>query len=201
MKNIIIVNTSGEFSCDCLEQIASGSNELIVNVDVGDVETAAVTIKVNGSTETLYSLTPNSENIIQFSSEIIPTGEGVTTIEYKDNFYDSPVILTFNFPENKVGEMVVKPINDLTYNVSYYKPNELDGIPIANETSLGIVKGGENVKIRENGTMYVNNEEFVVDDITNARIDEICNEESFGDDPDEAIVRPLTDEEINEICV
>lgn len=45
-------------------------------------------------------------------------------------------------------------------------------IGIANETKLGLVKGGDNVGIREDGTLYTNG--LGVEYITNTRIEEIC---------------------------
>ena len=44
---------------------------------------------------------------------------------------------------------------------------------VATEDSLGLVKGGDNVGIRETGQLYVD-QEAVASPITNLRIEEIC---------------------------
>lgn len=125
MKNFIIVNTVGEFSCDCLEQIGSGTNELSVNINVGNVEMATIAIMVDGKFVSSKDLTANSENIISLSSGMIPSGEGVTTIEYVDDLHNSAFVLTLNFIENRDGEMIVRKVSEWEYNIVYIQKSNI----------------------------------------------------------------------------
>ena len=119
-------------------------------------------------------------------NEIIEISEEDTEIQLEPDLYIGLEDLTFHFEDSVTvydeftvkqvssleGDLYLRQISDFHFELIVIVQNNTN-VPIATNSSLGVVMGGDNVGIRENGQMYAE-QEVVITPMTNSQIDEIC---------------------------
>ena len=70
------------------------------------------------------------------------------------------------------GNLFLSQKSNFSYELIQVVNENKTGVPIATDISLGVVKGGANVGIKSDGTMWT--EQEAVESITNLELDEIC---------------------------
>ena len=70
------------------------------------------------------------------------------------------------------GNLFLSQKSNFNYELIQVIAENKTGVPIATVVSLGVVKGGANVGIKSDGTLWT--EEHATESITNLELDEIC---------------------------
>ena len=115
----------------------------------------------------------------------------------KSKVYDALDMVFFN-NDSWVAKKVSMGVTP-TEGEYWFRYSDTSGLAkkkVATGTEAGLVKSGEEVKVRADGTMY---SEFHVGNLTNEMIDEICGEFGTSDETDYELY-PLSNDEIDAIC-
>lgn len=165
MKNTIVINAmNGSSTCELLSTVDSGENSLLLEIrsDLSNnpkIEIGEEEIKITGS-PFLYEVG---------STYYLGTGE--LTFRIVDDAHTGDYFHITKVAEVD-GNLFLNQISNFSYELLYVPAHNETGVPIATDISLGVVKGGSNVGIKPDGTMWVN--EKGIEAITNAELDEIC---------------------------
>lgn len=189
MKNILVINSLNGCACDLLSNIDDGTNSVALDIRSDilknpylEIESKIVNIT---SDKFLYVIPP----------DYYP-GSGSVLFRIIDDDHTSDYF-RIKQVENTDGNLFLLQISDFSYELALTSVQNETGVPIATDISLGVVKGGDNVGIRSNGTMYA--EQVGIDSVTNSELDDICKTNSeIPVDPSTIIA--ITESEIEEIC-
>lgn len=171
MKNTISINLNGECCCECVTNLGDDANSISIEAICTTYENVTFHVTQNESEEILETTKTNDVYVMTIPERYF-SKEGVFTVTAKCKI-GTLIILTFtckNISEN--GALIVRCVSENSFTVTA-KIKNTTGIPIATEATLGVVRGGENVNIRDDGTMYADGISYI-ESITNSRIDEIC---------------------------
>lgn len=156
-------------------QFFTGVDERVDVYDYGNAETEAELIK--GGTERLESLKDYKEMTMDVEDVAADIGDIVGGREYTTGFLIrreiTQKIIKIQRGRIRTQYKVGGKVKESARVGGGSTSGGTADVPIATETTTGIVKGGGNIGIRADGTMYAE-EQAVVERITNAKIDEIC---------------------------
>lgn len=163
MKNTVVINCDNNYSVDCMEMLGNSGNSIWIEAH---------------SKRNLHFFIDSIEIITEYTGNIyafkIPNSyhekNGEFTLHIKMNDVIEKSFLFKCKDINVNGNLIVRN-QDYYFDVTYTVENTTN-VPIATTLSLGVVKGGDNVKIRSNGTMYADG--ITTESISNAEIDIIC---------------------------
>lgn len=164
MKNVLSIDMLRNCEVDLLANVSEDDNSLILKVQADPANGPKVII----------------------GNEIIEISEEDTEIQLEPDLYIGLEDLTFHFEDSATvydeftvkqvssleGDLYLRQISDFHFELIVIVQNNTN-VPIATNSSLGVVMGGDNVGIRENGQMYAE-QEVVITPMTNSQIDEIC---------------------------
>ena len=156
-------------------QFFTGVDERVDVYDYGNAETEAELIK--GGTERLESLKDYKEMTMDVEDVAADIGDIVGGREYTTGFLIrreiTQKIIKIQHGRIRTQYKVGGKVKESARVGGGSTSGGIADVPIATETTTGVVKGGGNIGIRADGTMYAE-EQAVVERITNAKIDEIC---------------------------
>lgn len=164
MKNTIVIDATKNCICDLVSIVDNGENRVFIEIRADT------------------SLNP----VLEIAGEQIMIKGNPFTCEIGSIYYTGTGNLQFRIvDDNHAGEYFrIKKIAKVDGNLFLSQKNNFDyeliqvaaenktGVPIATDISLGVVKGGANVGIKSDGTMWT--DEHVMESITNLELDEIC---------------------------
>lgn len=164
MKNMIVINANENCICDLLSTVDNGENRFFLEIRADTyknpkLEISDEQIAITGS---------------QFLYEVGPTyylGTGELTFRVVDDVHTGDYFHITKVAEVD-GNLFLNQISNFSYELLYVPAHNETGVPIATDLALGVVKGGSNVGIKPDGTMWAN--EKGIEAITNAELDEIC---------------------------
>ncbi len=164
MKNMIVINANKNCICDLLSTVDNGENRFFLEIraDISKnpkLEISGEQIVITGS-PFLYEIG---------SAYYLGTGE--LTFRIVDDVHTGDYFHITKVAEVE-GNLFLNQISNFNYELLYVPAHNETGVPIATDISLGVVKGGSNVGIKPDGTMWAN--EKGIEAITNAELDEIC---------------------------
>lgn len=164
MKNTIVINANENCICDLLSTVDNGENRFFLEIRADTsknqkLEISDEQIAITGS---------------PFLYEVGPTyylGSGELTLRIVDDVHTGDYFHITKVAEVD-GNLFLNQISNFSYELLYIPVKNDTGVPIATDVSLGVVKGGENIGVRPNGTMWFNGQG--IEEITNEELDEIC---------------------------
>lgn len=164
MKNTIVINANENCICELLSTVDNGENRFFIEIRADifqnpKLEISGEQIAITGS-PFLYEVG---------STYYLGTGE--LTFRIVDDVHTGDYFHIMKVAEIE-GDLFLNQINNFNYELLYVPARNETGVPIATDVSLGVVKGGSNVGIKPDGTMWAN--EKGIEAITNAELDEIC---------------------------
>lgn len=164
MKNMIVINANKNCICDLLSTVDNGENRFFLEIRADTyknpkLEISDEQIAIAGS-PFLYEVG---------STYYLGTGE--LTFRIVDDAHTGDYFHITKVAEVD-GNLFLNQISNFSYELLYVPAHNETGVPIATDISLGVVKGGSNVGIKPDGTMWAN--EKGIEAITNAELDEIC---------------------------
>lgn len=164
MKNTIVINAIKNCICELLSTVNNGENRFFIEIRADifqnpKLEISGEQIAITGS-PFLYEVG---------STYYLGTGE--LTFRIVDDVHTGDYFHIMKIAEIE-GDLFLNQINNFNYELLYVPARNETGVPIATDLSLGVVKGGSNVGIKPDGTMWAN--EKGIEAITNAELDEIC---------------------------
>ena len=164
MKNTIIINANENCICDLLSTVDNDENRFLLEIRADTTKNPKLEI--------------NNEQIVitgsPFLYEVGSTyylGSGELTFRIVDDAHTGDYFHITKVAEVD-GNLFLNQISNFSYELLYVPAHNETGVPIATDISLGVVKGGSNVGIKPDGTMWAN--EKGIEAITNAELDEIC---------------------------
>lgn len=164
MKNTIIINANENCICDLLSTVDNDENRFLLEIRADTTKNPKLEI--------------NNEQIVitgsPFLYEVGSTyylGSGELTFRIVDDVHTGDYFHVTKVAEVD-GDLFLNQISNFSYELLYVPAHNETGVPIATDLSLGVVKGGSNVGIKSDGTMWAN--EKGIEAITNAELDEIC---------------------------
>lgn len=164
MKNTIVINANGNCICELLSTVDNGENRFFIEIraDISKnpkLEISGEQIAITGS---------------PFLCEIGKlqyNGTGKLSFKVADDTYTGEQF-TIKKVQEEEGNLFLNRLDATTFELLYIPVKNDTGVPIATDVSLGVVKGGENIGVRPNGTMWFNGQG--IEEITNEELDEIC---------------------------
>ena len=164
MKNIIVINAIDNCNCELTSSINDSTNSIELEIK-SDISINPV-LEINGNLITIDA------SIFEYT---IPTSLYVGTGNLQFRIIDDNHIGNY-FKIAKIkntdGNLVISHIDNLNYTLNLIAPRNDTGVPIATDISLGVVKGGSNVGIKSDGTIWT--EQQGIETISNLELDEIC---------------------------
>lgn len=163
MKNIIFIDTSNNCNCDLVGNTNDGTNRVFLDIKSDILRNPVLNIdgtqvKLTGS-PFVYEIPVN-----------MLIGSGNLTFNLSDDSHTGNYF-SIKKLSSIIGNLLLKQVDNFNYRLSDIVPNTT-GVPIATEKRLGVVRGGDNVKIRENGSMFCETTgDF--EPISNMRLEEI----------------------------
>lgn len=164
MKNTIVINANGNCICELLSTVDNSENRFFIEIraDISKnpkLEISGEKIAITGS---------------PFLYEVGSTyylGSGELTFRIVDDVHTGDYFHIAKAAEVE-GNLFLNQISNFSYKLIYIPVKNDTGVPVATDVSLGVVKGGENIGVRPNGTMWFNGQG--IEEITNEELDEIC---------------------------
>lgn len=164
MKNIIVVNALDNCNCELTSSINDSTNSIELEIK-SDILISPV-LEINGNLITIDA------SVFEYT---IPTSLYVGTGNLQFRIIDDNHIGNY-FKIEKIkstdGNLVIGQVDNFNYTLNLIALRNDTGVPIATDISLGVVKGGSNVGIKGDGTMWM--EQQAIEAITNLELDEIC---------------------------
>lgn len=158
MKNILMISMLDSCSCDCLLNVASGTNEIILDIQC-DVSLNPKLV-INGDT---VNITENS-----FSYNVPLLGTSVTFNLVNDEHTGDTFTITL--PTTIDSDLIVSQVDNFNY-VGKCVQKKSNGLPIATTQKLGGIKVGATLNITDEGLLNANDSEGVTL-ITNTWLEE-----------------------------
>lgn len=165
MKNTIVINArNGSSTCELLSTVDSGENSLLLEIrsDLPNnpkIEIGEEEIKITGSP------------FLCEIGKLYYNGTGELSFKVADDTYTGEQF-TIRKVKEEEGNLFLNRLDATYFELLYIPEKNETGVPIATDVSLGVVKGGENIGVRPNGTMWFNGQG--IEEITNEELDEIC---------------------------
>lgn len=165
MKNTIVINAmNGSSTCELLSTVDSGENSLLLEIrsDLSNnpkIEIGEEEIKITGSP------------FLCEIGKLYYNGTGDLKFNVVDDTYIGEQFKIRKVQEEG-GNLFLNRLDATSFELLYIPEKNETGVPIATDVSLGVVKGGENIGVRPNGTMWFNGQG--IEEITNEELDEIC---------------------------
>ena len=164
MKNTIVINANENCICDLLSTVDNGENRFFLEIRADTsknpkLEISGEKIAITGS---------------PFLCEIGKlqyNGTGELSFKVADDTYTGEQF-TIKKVQEEEGNLFLNRLDATSFELLYIPEKNETGVPIATDVSLGVVKGGENIGVRPNGTMWFNGQG--IEEITNEELDEIC---------------------------
>lgn len=164
MKNTIVIKANENCICELLSTVDNDENRFFLEIraDISKnpkLEISGKQIAITGS---------------PFLYEVGSTyylGSGELTFRIVDDVHTGDYFHIAKVAEVE-GNLFLNQISNFNYKLRCVQAHNETGVPIATDISLGVVKGGSNVGIKPDGTMWAN--EKGIEAITNAELDEIC---------------------------
>nr|DAM20840.1 MAG TPA: hypothetical protein [Caudoviricetes sp.] len=164
MKNTIVIDATKNCICDLVSTVDNGENRVFIEIradtslnPVLEIENEQITITGNPFTcEVGPAYYVGTENL-QFR---------IVDDNHAGNYFQITKIAKVD------GNLFLSQKSNFDYELIQVAAENKTGVPIATDISLGVVKGGANVGIKSDGTMWT--EQEAVESITNLELDEIC---------------------------
>lgn len=164
MKNTIVIDAINNCICDLVSTVDNGDNRVF--------------IEIRANTSLNPKLEIESERIAitgtPFICEIGPAyyvGTGSLQFRIVDNDHTGDYFQITRIAKVD-GNLFLSQKSNFSYELIQVAAENKTGVPIATDISLGVVKGGANVGIKSDGTMWT--EQQSAGAITNLELDEIC---------------------------
>jgi len=158
MKNTIVINLDNGGVCECVTNTADDTNAVILElVKESYISPYIMIVPYVGEevTTTDFLISSSNPQIVRYEipAEYWNT-RMTTTIQLVDTDYRSPGFV-FNGVSIDSGDTITVRTGGVnTFNLTKRLKNST-GAPIATNYNLGVVKGGRNVNIMEDGTMSI----------------------------------------------
>ena len=164
MKNTIVIDATKNCICDLVSIVDNGENHVFIEIRADTslnpkLEIESEQIQITGS---------------PFICEIGPAyyvGTGSLQFRIVDNTHTEDYFRIKKIAKVD-GNLFLSQKNNFDYELIQVAAENKTGVPIATDISLGVVKGGANVGIKSDGTVWT--EEHATESITNLELDEIC---------------------------
>lgn len=164
MKNIIVINAIDNHNCELTSSINDSTNSIELEIK-SDISINPV-LEINGNLITIDT------NIFEYTiPNSLYVGTGNLQFRIIDDNHTGDYFKIAKI-KNTDGNLVISQVDNFNYTLNLIAPRNNTGVPIATDISLGVVKGGSNVGIKTDGTMWM--EEKGIDAISNLELDEIC---------------------------
>lgn len=164
MKNTIVIDATKNCICDLVSIVDNGENRVFIEIRADT------------------SLNP----VLEIANEQIRITRNPFVCEIGSAYYVGTGNLQFRivydnytggyFRIAKIakidGNLFLSQKSNYDYELIQVATENKTGVPIATDISLGVVKGGANVGIKSDGTMWI--EGKGIDAISNLELDEIC---------------------------
>lgn len=164
MKNTIIIDTTKNCICDLVSTVDNGENRFFIEIRADTslnprLEIESEQIQITGSPfvceiGTAYYVGTGS---LQFR---------IVDDNHAGDYFQITKIAKVD------GNLFLSQKSNFNYELIQVIAENKTGVPIATVVSLGVVKGGANVGIKSDGTLWT--EEHATESITNLELDEIC---------------------------
>lgn len=164
MKNTIVINANENCICDLLSTVDNGENRFFLEIRADTSKNPK--LEISGEQ---IAITESAFLYEVGSTYYLGTGE--LTFRIVDDEHTGDYFHVAKVTEIE-GDLFLNQISNFYYELLYVPAHNETGVPIATDLSLGVVKGGSNVGIKPDGTMWAN--EKGIEAITNAELDEIC---------------------------
>lgn len=164
MKNTIVIDATKNCICDLVSTVDNGKNRVFIEIRADTslnprLEIESEQIQITGS---------------PFVCEIgtaYYVGTGSLQFRIVDNTHTGDYFQITKIAKVD-GNLFLSQKSNFSYELIQVVNENKTGVPIATDISLGVVKGGANVGIKSDGTMWT--EQEAVESITNLELDEIC---------------------------
>nr|DAN99854.1 MAG TPA: hypothetical protein [Caudoviricetes sp.] len=156
MKNILVIDSINGCVCDLLSNIDDGTNLVVLDVrsDISknpylEIESEIVNITSNRFLYVIPSNYYSGDGSVMFR---------IVDDDHTGDYFEIKQI------QNLDGNLFLLQKSNFYYELALTSVQNETGVPIATDTSLGVVKGGDNIGIRSDGTMYI--DPLIITDIT-----------------------------------
>lgn len=164
MKNIIVINAIDNCNCELTSSINDSTNSIELEIK-SDISVNPV-LEINGDLITIDT------GVFEYNiNTSLYVGTGYLQFRIIDDNHTGNYF-TIEKIKNTDGNLVISQIDDFNYKLNLIAPRNNTGVSIATDISLGVVKGGSNIGIKTDGTMWT--EEKGIEAISNLELDEIC---------------------------
>lgn len=164
MKNTIVIDATKNCICDLVSIVDNGENCVFIEIradtslnPVLEIAGEQIMIKGNPFTCEIGSIYYTGTGNLQFR---------IVDDNHMGNYFQITKIAKVD------GNLFLSQKSNFNYELVQVIAENKTGVPIATDISLGVVKGGANVGIKSDGTMWT--DEYVMESITNLELDEIC---------------------------
>lgn len=164
MKNMIVINANENCICDLLSTVDNGENRFFIEIRADISKNPK--LEINGE-----QIAITGSPFLCEIGKLHYNGTGELSFKVADDTYTGEQF-TIKKVKEEEGNLFLKRLDATYFELLYITEKNETGVPIATDVSLGVVKGGSNVGIKPDGTMWVN--EKGIEAITNAELDEIC---------------------------
>lgn len=164
MKNTIVIDATKNCICDLVSTVDNGENRFFIAIRADTslnprLEIESEQIQITGSPfvceiGTAYYVGTGS---LQFR---------IVDDNHAGDYFQITKIAKVD------GNLFLSKKSNFNYELIQVIAENKTDVPIATTVSLGVVKGGANVGIKSDGTMWT--EEHATESITNLELDEIC---------------------------
>lgn len=163
MKNIILIDSTSECTCDLVSAENDGTNSIYLEI-VSDVSMNPKLYTDEGTidiSESPFRHKIPDDNLV---------ASAVMTFRIIDDHHTGDVF-TIRLPSVVHGNMSVKQVDNFNYNVICTR-RTVNGLPIATRERLGGIIVGNTMNIKEDGTLDAQ-DAVGVEPISNLRLEEI----------------------------
>lgn len=164
MKNTIVINANGNCICELLSTVDNGENRFFLEIrtDISKNPKLEISDEQIAITGSLFLYEVGSTYYL---------GSGELTFRVVDDVHTGDYFHITKVAEVE-GNLFLNQISNFNYELLCVPAHNETGVSIATDVSLGVVKGGSNVGIKPDGTMWFNGQG--IEEITNEELDEIC---------------------------
>lgn len=156
MKNILVIDSINGCACDLVSNIDDGTNSVILEIKADISKNPHLEIGSQNITITSNRFSYEIPSSYYVGTDTLPFR--VVDDEHTGKYFEVTKVSKVD------GNLFLLQKSNFSYELALVQiPNET-GVPIATDTSLGVVKGGDNVGIRLDGTMYI--DPSIITDIT-----------------------------------
>lgn len=164
MKNTIVIDATKNCICDLVSIVDNGKNHVFIEIRADtslnpklEIENEQITITGNPFICEIGSAYYVGNGNLQFR---------IMDDDHTGEYFQITKIAKVD------GNLFLSQKSNFNYELVQVMAENKTGVPIATDISLGVVKGGANVGIKSDGTMWT--DEYVMESITNLELDEIC---------------------------